>query len=134
MTKEMIGLMAGLRSAMHQHDYHPSLNLARRLVAVLEVACAEIDKGLVRECPGCGATFLITRACALRNNYCSQKCEVAARLRRVHEATMALRIGRTCSHCSQPIPVELNNQAKYCSKLCQSRARYKREREARGSD
>lgn len=32
MTNEMIGLMAGLRVVMGNADYHPSLNLARRLV------------------------------------------------------------------------------------------------------
>lgn len=118
MTNAMRTLMEMLKTALDKNDYPHAVNIGRRLLESMELACSEIDKWPVLECAGCHRKFVSTRVCGSPQLYCSRKCLDADKVRKTRDARMARLLGRTCAHCGQPIPVERISSAQYCSDVC----------------
>src|SRR6478672_60587 len=71
-------------------------------------------KGVVLDCPQCGASFSVVAAEAARRKYCSVACKNAAGGKQVEAE---------CPVCGGAFRRAKSSGAKYCSKACYGRAR-----------
>lgn len=122
MTNEINSLLQALRLRLQETDYKTAIPLAYQLRKAISLQYRLHMGGDMVPCQQCGQEFIRGHDGALQI-YCSEKCVVGARLRSLREATMARRIGRTCAHCGQAIPMERNNSAKFCSAKCRYTAK-----------
>lgn len=69
-------------------------------------------------CANCGSLLKSDTRGRPQTKYCSRKCHESYRTAAKAAKVSALKQGRICAQCTQPIPVEVSIQAKTCSTKC----------------
>lgn len=130
MTNDMGALLQALRLRLNEPDYKAAIPLVRQLHKAISLEYRLYMGGDLVPCHQCRKDFIRGSEGVLQF-YCSSECRQAANSAVVHAAVEERRVGRTCAHCSEAIPVEMNNRSKYCSRRCRDAAAWVRTKQAR---